>query len=277
MLKHRMTYVTGLPRAGSTLLCQLLGMHPEVFSSGHSSPLAHALQKLRYNLSDDPFLLAQLDVDFDAVYERLMGAYRGFVDGWYGSVEEPVVIDKNRAWLNMADTVNHLDPDFRMLVCIRDPAQIYGSVEAQHQKTLLIDFPDHLANHSRYDRGDALFKNSGVIGKPLKALLAVQDLPASLRERIYHVKFERLVQDPAATMADIYRWLGLAVPELDYGQLPVKPHESDSHYRFKYTHRTHGSIRAPERHQIPRRIEADILKGYRWFYERFYPERKGSS
>src|SRR5450432_1863588 len=31
--------VTGLPRAGSTLVCQLLAQHPEIESEGLSSPL----------------------------------------------------------------------------------------------------------------------------------------------------------------------------------------------------------------------------------------------
>ena len=72
MLQHKMTYVTGLPRAGSTLLCQLLDMHTDVSSSGHSSPLMHALQNMRHSLSDDTFLLAQLDVNFDTVYAQLL-------------------------------------------------------------------------------------------------------------------------------------------------------------------------------------------------------------
>lgn len=39
--------VTGLPRAGSTLLCQLLAEHPEIECDRLSSPLLGALQVLR--------------------------------------------------------------------------------------------------------------------------------------------------------------------------------------------------------------------------------------
>jgi sulfotransferase len=38
-LSKKIVYVTGLPRAGSALMCQLLGQHPEIYSIGHSSPL----------------------------------------------------------------------------------------------------------------------------------------------------------------------------------------------------------------------------------------------
>ncbi|MFO1351424.1 MAG: sulfotransferase [Gammaproteobacteria bacterium] len=37
MAVQRILYVTGLPRAGSTLLCQLLGQHPDIYSIGHGS------------------------------------------------------------------------------------------------------------------------------------------------------------------------------------------------------------------------------------------------
>ncbi|MBW4548386.1 MAG: sulfotransferase, partial [Symplocastrum torsivum CPER-KK1] len=47
MLNKQIIYVTGLPRAGSTLLCQLLDHHPEIDHSGHSSPLCQTLNGLR--------------------------------------------------------------------------------------------------------------------------------------------------------------------------------------------------------------------------------------
>jgi hypothetical protein len=110
------------------------------------------------------------------------------------SLYRPVVIDKNRSWLRMIETVNLLDPGFRMIVRLRDLRQVFGSVKAQHRKTLLFDF------------------------------------------------------------------------------LLVKPHESDSYYRFKYRHKTHPKIRVPKPHTIPFRIEQEILKNFGWFFNQFFFE-----
>ena len=267
----RIVYVTGLPRAGSTLLCQLLGLHPEIHSTGHSSPLCPLLMQMRHQWSDNEFLLAQLDVDFDRAYPRLLNAWRGFVAGWFVETDRPWVVDKNRGWLAQIETVQAFDPEFRMLVCIRELGQILGSVETQHAKTRLLDFPDHLAHLSRYARADKLLATDGLIGGPLKALDSMQDLPETLKQRLYYIVFEHLMTEPIAVLQDIHRWLDLTPNPFDPNDLPVRPSESDSHYRYKYPHRTFSRIQPPAPHPVPARIAQELRTHFRSYYETFYP------
>jgi sulfotransferase len=270
MSKH-VIYVTGLARSGSTLLCQLLAQHPAIYSTAHSSPLCHALNNLRRQMSDDPFLLSQLDSDFEGVYRRLTNAFRGFVDGWYAETDKPWVVDKNRAWLGAVETVRHLDPDFRMLVCVRELVQLYGSIESRHQQTILLDFPDHLADRSRYARADTLFAPNGVIGGPLRSLQSVQDLASEVQDRLFFVVFEDLVRDPQRVLRELFLWLGLPAAAIDVDRLVLQPVESDSHYRFKYPHRVRTSVMAPPEHTVPDRIARQIRRNFRWYYQTFYP------
>jgi sulfotransferase len=51
--------VTGLPRAGSTLLCQMLAQHPEIHCDGRSSLLCAAVLGIRRMVSDDQYFLSQ--------------------------------------------------------------------------------------------------------------------------------------------------------------------------------------------------------------------------
>lgn len=271
MLNKDMLCVTGLPRAGSTLLCQLLGIHPEIYSPGCSSPLCQTLNQLRHNLSDNDFLLAQLDGNVDLLHQRLLNAFRGFVSGWFAETDKPLVVDKNRGWLTQLDMACLLAPGCRMLVCVRELGQIVGSIEARHQKTLLLDFPDHLAVHSRYDRADRLLAKEGVLGGPLRSIEAVQDVPTQLQQRLFYVIFEHLMQEPAAVMAEIFKWLGLQPVRIDWQNLPTKAQESDSHYRCKYSHATRARLAPPEQHQVPARIQAELVKNFGWFYKTFYP------
>jgi len=103
--------VTGLPRAGSTLLCQLLAQHPEIQCEGHSSPLCNTLLGMRRMVSDDTFFLSQLDHSFERSYAHLTSAMQGFLKGWHHDCEKPLMVDKNRAWLHAIELLLHLEPN----------------------------------------------------------------------------------------------------------------------------------------------------------------------
>jgi sulfotransferase len=265
--------VTGLPRSGSTLLCQLLAQHPEIQCDGNSSPLCNALLGIRHMISDDTFFLSQLDRTFESSYAHLAGAMRGFLRGWYQGSEKKALVDKNRAWLHAIELLLHIEPDARLLVCVRELGQIYGSIEAQHQRTILLDFIDHLADFDRLGRADMLFAKDKAIGAPLISLHAVTDLPKRVQDHLYFVRFEDLMAKPAACMSHIFAWLGLSPCAIDPKRLTIGIRESDSHYHMKYTHQQTDRIVALKQHEIPPRIQAQIETACAWFYQLYYPRK----
>src|SRR5271154_4601292 len=199
--------VTGLPRAGSTLLCQLLAQHVDIQCEGNSSPLCNMVLGVRRMISEDSFFLSQLDNTFESSYAHLGSAMQGFLRGWNHDCQGKVVVDKNRAWLHAIELLLQIEPNAQLIVCLRELGQIYGSIEAQHQRTILVDFIDHLADFDRAGRADALFAKDKAIGAPLISLHAVPDLPKAVQERLYFLRFEDLVEQPAALMSRIYAWL----------------------------------------------------------------------
>lgn len=264
--------VTGLPRAGSTLLCQLLSLHPQIHCEGQSSPLCNLVLGIRRMVSDDQFFLAQLDRSFESSYAHLCGAMQGFLRGWNQECRKQAVVDKNRAWLHAVELLLQIEPNAKLIVCLRELGQIYGSIEAQHQRTILIDFIDHLADFDRFGRADMLFAKDKAIGAPMISLHAVQDLPDAVRQRLYFLRFEDLVERPAACMSHVYSWLGLAPWEIDTEKLaPMGPSESDSHYRMKYPHTQSTRMSPPRKHDVPARIQTRIEEAYRWYYQLYYP------
>jgi sulfotransferase len=266
--------VTGLPRAGSTLLCQLLAQHPEIHCEGHSSPLCNTLLGIRRMISADTFFLSQLDNAFDRSYGHLTTAMQGFLRGWNQDCNKKVVIDKNRAWLHAIEMLLHIEPDAKLIVCLRDLGQIYGSIEAQHQRTILVDFIDQLADFDRFGRADMLFAKDKTIGAPLISLNAVSDLPKKVQEHLYFVRFEDMMEQPQACMSHIYAWLGLSPYQFNPEKLTIGIQESDSHYHMKYTHKQSAHISKPTKHDIPARIQAQIENAYGWYYQLYYPPKK---
>jgi sulfotransferase len=265
--------VTGLTRAGSTLLCQLLAQHPEIHCEGHSSPLCNSLLGIRRMISDDTFFLAQLDNSFDSSYAHLASAMQGFLRGWHHDCEKKIVVDKNRAWLHAIELLLHIEPEAKLIVCLRELGQIYGSIEAQHQRTILVDFIDHLADFDRFGRADILFAKDKAIGAPLISLHAVPDLPRYVQERLYFVRFEDLIEQPAACMSHVYAWLGVSPLEINPEKVKTGIQESDSHYHMKYMHKQSERIAKPKRHDIPPRIQAQIESACAWYYQLYYPKK----
>lgn len=272
-MSPRFVGVTGLPRAGSTLMCQLLAQHPEIHSEGHSSPLCNTLLGMRRMVSDDSFFLSQLDTSFDRSYGHLRAAMTAFLRSWHHDCTKSVVVDKNRAWLHAVELLLALEPEARLVVCLRELGQIYGSIEAQHQRTILLDFIDHLADHDRFGRADMLFAKDKAIGAPLVSLQAMLDLPAAVRERLYFVRFEDLVDHPAACMAHLHTWLGVAPQPVDTEHMTVGARESDSHYRMKYLHGQTQRLVKPARHEIPARIQAQIDSSCAWYKQLYYADQ----
>jgi sulfotransferase len=228
-------------------------------------------------ISDDTFFLSQLDTAFESSYAHLASAMRGFLRGWYHNVDAAVVVDKNRAWLHAIELLLHFEPDARLIVCVRDLGQIYGSIEAQHQRTILVDFIDHLADYDRFGRADMLFAKDKAIGAPLISIHAVPDLPKKVQERLYFVRFEDLMDKPAACLSHIYSWLGLPAYCVDLEHLTTAVQESDSHYHMKYPHRRTNRLIRPAPHEIPARIQTQIETAYAWFYQTYYPKPAGVS
>ena len=264
--------VSGLPRSGSTLLCQLLAQHPDVYSTGHSSPLVSILENVRSTFSSNDFSLAQLDVDFDLAYNRIDNVLKSVVKGWFAETTKSNVVDKNRGWLRMAEMLNDLQSDWHILVCVRDLTQIYGSIEAQHAKTRFLNFADGMDAHGAMARADRLFGNGGVVGGPLGYIRDIQDIrDTAIHDSIQYVPFEYLTSNPAAATEELFDWLGLKKTKIDPNKLTTRPHESDSYYRFKYRHETRPSISSVARRDIPPRVEEGLRKNFKWYFDKFYP------
>jgi len=134
---------------------------------------------------------------------------------------QEAVVDKNRAWLHAIELLLHIEPEARLIVCLRELGQVYGSIEAQHQRTILVDFIDHLADFDRLRAGRHAVRQGQAIGAPLISLHAVPDLPKKVQERLYFVRFEELMEQPAACMSHIYAWLGLSSFDIDPARLEI--------------------------------------------------------
>jgi len=268
---ERIVYLSGLPRSGSTLLCNLIAEHPQAASTP-SSPLCAILQGMKRQWSDDPFLLSQLDNNPDDVHERLTKATRGFMAGFMDGIEGDVVVDKNRGWLACIELLRHLNPGFRMIVTLRDLRDVFASVEKHHRKTPMLDFPDHMDANIVSNRAESLFANGGLIGRVLSALHNVGDIPNAM-DHLFIWRYEDFIMRPQESMDHLFAWLRLPKHQYDFSNIKQVTFESDSYHRLKYPHHVAKELnRQVPRPAISPRIVNTITNKYGWYYKQYYKD-----
>lgn len=272
MLNRHLLYLTGLPCSGLGFLSQLLAQHPDIYSNNARSPLCDLLLNFRTFISTHPPTVNYLDREFDLTMERSRSAMLGFINGWFEQISEPLIVDIHPQWLQHLELLNLLDPNCRIVVCVRELGQICAAIETQHQKTLLLDFPEKLAARSRAERATQLFSPQGVVGSFLQSLEQLQDLEESLQEKIFYVVYEHLMSNPQEVLTELVNWLNLAPISPDLTKINFQV-LSYSESGGKYVEETYNPHQPFVYHTLPNRFEVTIKQNFTWFYRIFYPGR----
>src|SRR4051812_45917309 len=122
MLPKTIHFLAGMPRAGSTLLGNILAQNPRIHVTP-TSGLIDPLLVLRDKFNSSP--------DYKAAPNEAakMGAVRGALFGYFDPVDRPIIIDKNRAWLSELEMAEELlGRKAKVIVCVRDIPEILVSL-----------------------------------------------------------------------------------------------------------------------------------------------------
>lgn len=114
---QKIVFNSSLPRSGSTLLLNILAQNPR-FHCTPTSGLFEILYASREQLTKKPFFRAQ---DPEKMRLAFQGYCRGALRGFFeGSTERPVCVDKSRGWLPYYDWLCEIQPQPKILVCVRE-------------------------------------------------------------------------------------------------------------------------------------------------------------
>lgn len=226
--------IAGLPRAGSTLLCQILNSNPK-FHVTPTSAVLDVLKTLRGQFSSNMTFRAQNRM---AIYENFRQGMKGFLEGFFYDTE--VAFDKNRAWpanLKLIDTIMD-NNDTKVIFCYRDPVEIVCSIEAQYQKTFLLENMDETGSPGMFStlerRISTYAAPEGLIGFPVESLKDALEM--GYADRILFVKYYELTNSPKETLERIHDFLGEERYEYDFKNVKQSTWEFDGIYNYKFPH-----------------------------------------
>jgi Sulfotransferase family len=217
-VESNVVFVIGSPRSGSTLLARMIGAHSLIYGRPEPhllTPLAHLgyfakVDKAPY----DAVLAAEAQREFvgqlpggeqdyadacrayaDTLYERMLATRPG----------KKLFLDKTPAYALVLDFITRIYPDAKYIVLTRHPLAIFSS------------YAESFFN-SDYD---AAHRYNPILERYVPAIAKL------LRERgvpLFHVVYEKLVQQPEETLGRVFELLG--VPNepgaVEYGREPTE-------------------------------------------------------
>lgn len=226
--------ISGLPRAGSTLLCQLLNMNNN-FHVTPTSAVLDTVKAMRSNFSNDITWKAQNRLE---IYDNFRHGLKGFVNGFFS--EKDVVFDKSRAWPGNIKLIDEIfeNSDSKIIWLYRDPVEIIGSIEAQYQKTVLIENADEQSAPGAFvtlDRRIGTFiGDGGIISYPIEILRDAIEM--GYGDRILIIKYYDLTNYTQLVLDDIHDFIGEPRVTYNFKELKQSTFEFDGMYNYKFLH-----------------------------------------
>ncbi len=212
-MDHGIHFISGLPRAGSTLLAAILRQNPRLHA-GMTSPVGSLVGALLREMSQANEAAVFID-------DRQRAAVLRAVFDAYYAAEHPyrVVIDTNRAWCARMAALAALFPDARLIACVRDVPWVLDSIERLIQRNCFE--PSGIFKFDPagtvYSRVETLGAGAGMVGFAWNALRGA--CFGDHADRLLLLTYETLTTEPERALAAVYAFLDLPAYAHDFANV----------------------------------------------------------
>ena len=254
-MQNGIHFISGLPRAGSTLLAALLRQNPR-FSAGMTSPVGSLFNAMLTASSQRNETAVFID---NTQRERLL---RACFEAYYADIHPThVVFDTNRQWTTKLPALTTLFPQAVMICCVRNPAWVVDSIEqlVRRNSFELSGIFNYEPVGTVYSRAEGLSKGDGMVGFAWNALREAVFGPHA--DRLLLVRYESLTTNPLNTLAAIYNAIG--EPLFAHDPAHLEPADDmlafDSRLGTPGLHSIRSAVRAETR---PTMLPPDLFHRY---------------
>lgn len=250
---HTFHFISGLPRAGSTLLAAILRQNPR-FHAGMSSPVATLFEGVLAQVSAGSELSTMVDQGQRA---RIL---RGLFDSYYADVVRPLIFDTNRAWTAQLPALMRLFPETKVICCVRDVAWVMDSLERQFrnnafENTRLFNTPAERA--TVYTRVEALAHANRLVGFAWHGLR--EACYSDFADRVILIEYDLLTARPADVFKLLYEFLGEQPFAHDFAHVEYDAPAFDSQLGLDGLHRVHPEVKPRPRKTV---LPPDLFQRY---------------
>jgi sulfotransferase len=253
-------FISGLPRSGSTLLCNILAQNPRFFVS----PATSGCHDVLFNIRNQWDRLIEHQAE-GINYDQLRGVMRAALDA-YHVTDKPVVIDKGRGWLSLVEMLEFIKGGpAKIIVPVRDIAEILASFEQLWRKSTgmtqwAFESADYFKSQTIEGRCEIWAGMSQPVGL---AYNRVKDALARGHDKsMLFMEMDDLTRDPAQTMRRIYEFLGEPSFEHNFANVQQVTKEDDVNvHRIPGLHAIRGVV-APVPKRASEILGPDLVRKY---------------
>lgn len=222
MTNKKYHIIAGLPRSGSTLLCNILNQNPRFKASGTSG-----LQKVLSGVKSGWDTITEHQANINLEIKK--NVLKSIVDGYYKDIDKEVIFDKNRSWMSEPEMAKLVfGEDVKIICCVRSYKDILASFEKLFRsQNAYFDIADKKNLGLKFttveQRCEVWTSNSGPVGSSkilLEELLKRGIIPI-------FVEFDKLTKTPETTLRYLYEELGEEYFEHDFNNIEQTTFEED--------------------------------------------------
>jgi sulfotransferase len=270
-MNKKIFFNASLPRAGSTLLQNVLMQNPEIYSTPTSGVIDFLLNCRSVYTNNDAFR-AQ---DPETMKTAFQGFCKAGLHGFFDNITtRPYIMEKSRGWLGNYDFAEFFLQEQPKIICmVRDLRGIFASMEKNYRKN-----PDkdpgivnnlELKNMTTSARIDH-FSVSPPIGPSLEWLAEIFQL--GIEDKILFIRFEDFTADPETEMKRIYTYLELPYYKHDFDNVEQLTHENDVIHGIFGDHKIQNKIK-PIKPDFVSVLGQDqsirLREHYDWYFRKF--------
>jgi sulfotransferase len=269
-MPKKIFFQSSLPRAGSTLLQNVMGQNPEFYVTPTSGVL-ELVYAARANYTSSPEFKAQ---DQNLMKQGFLNFCNQGINGFFdGVTDKPYVLDKSRGWGVHYGFLNSFYPNPKVICMVRDLRGIFASMEKNFRKNQHMD--SGIVNHAQM-QGTTTEKRIDVWAQSQPVGLAIERLYQIFKEgnnqKMLFVRFEDFSLNPKKEMERIYNYLELPYYEHDFNNVQQITQEDDSIYGIYGDHKIKSKIEPlkPDYKDVLGVNPCNWIKSnYKWFYDQF--------
>ena len=263
-----------MPRAGSTLLQNILAQNPNFYVTP-TSGLLELVFGARANYTESSEFKAQ---DEAAMKKAFLAFSRKGMEGYFRALtDKPYVLDKSRGWGVHFDLLSLIFDEEPKIICmVRDLRQILASMEMKFRQN-----PDKhraIENHTNLSGTTTLKRavmhlQSPPVGLALDRLAEIHQ--RGWNKKVLFIRYEDLAAQPKQNMQKVYAYLGIPEFQHNFNEVAQVTQEDDRAYGSPGLHAIRPKVE-PLAHDYVSIIGKDAVRfvqnNFAWYFTLFgYP------